>query len=245
MGPLLVALVVYLRGGYRAGFAVLLVPAVLTLVVLLVAWRQYPRPGDLEVPNGLPQRTGIARAFWIYLAGMGLVAMAYADYPLIAFHFQQNHTVSTAWIPILYAAAMATEAVSALVLGPAFDRFGLHTVVAATVLTAFFAPLVFFGNAATALIGVVLWGLGMAAQESIVKAAITGMVGAHRRASAFGVFDTGFGICWFLGSVVLGVLYDRSIAALVVFSVAAQLAALPVILAAKRNLASTAATSRG
>jgi MFS family permease len=237
VGPLLVAAAIYFHGGYRTGFAILLVPALLTLVVLLGAWRQYPAPGDLEVREGLPDRRGIPRAFWIYLAGMGLIAAAYADYPLIAYHLGKAHVVSAAWIPVLYAGAMATEAVAALALGRLFDRIGLLTVVGATVLTACFAPLVFMGGAALAVVGVVLWGLGMAAQESIVKAAITGMVGAGRRASAYGLFDTGFGVFWFLGSVVLGILYDRSITALVAFSVALQLAALPLLLLTRRSLA--------
>jgi MFS family permease len=101
------------------------------------------------------------------------------------------------------------------------------------VLTACFPPLVFLGGAALVAVGMVLWGLGMAAQESIVKATVTGMVGPERRASAFGLFDTGFGVFWFAGSLALGVLYDHSVTALVVFSVVLQLAAIPLLLRAK------------
>jgi hypothetical protein len=132
---------------------------------------------------------------------------------------------------------MATEAVAALVLGRLFDRIGLLTVAGATALTAYFAPLVFLGGAALVAVGVVLWGLGMAAQESIVKAAITGMVPRHRRASAYGLFDTGFGVFWFLGSAVLGILYDRWLIALVMFSVLLQVAAIPLLLRTRRNSA--------
>ncbi|WP_335937461.1 MFS transporter [Streptomyces sp. PTD5-9] len=237
LGPLVVALVLSLHGGYRVGFAVLLVPAVLTLVVLAVAWRRYPEPADLATPEDLPRESGVSRAFWLYLAGMGLVALAYADYPLIAYHFGRSQVVPVAWVPVLYAVAMAAEAVSALVLGRLFDRFGLLTVVAATVLTACFAPLVFLGGTALAVVGVMVWGVGMAAQESIVKSVITGMAGPGRRAFAFGLFDTGFGVCWFAGSVVLGVLYGHSVTALVVFSAAAQLASIPLLLATRRHLA--------
>jgi predicted MFS family arabinose efflux permease len=55
------------------------------------------------------------------------------------------------------------------------------------------------------------------------------------------VFDTGFGIFWFLGSALMGMLYDRSIPALVAFSMAAQLAALPLLIA----VASRARRTRG
>lgn len=237
IGPLVVAGVVYYRGGYRPGFAVLLMPALLALAVLLASQRLYPRPRDLEASKGPLVAAGIPPVFWLYLAGMALVAAAYADYPLIAYHFGQAGVVSTAWIPVLYAVAMGTEAVAALVLGRLFDRIGLLTVVGATLLTACFAPLVFLGNTALAVLGMVLWGLGMAAQESIVKAAITGMVGPDRRGSAYGLFDTGFGIAWFAGSVILGLLYERSIGALVIFSVVLQLAAVPLLLLTRRLLA--------
>lgn len=196
-------------------------------------WRRYPDPADLEVDESVPDRRGTPRAFWIYLAGMGLIAAAYTDYPFIAYHFGRAHVVATPWIPVLYAGAMASEAVAALVLGPSFDRWGLRTVVGATLLTACFPPLVFLGGAVPAVIGVVLWGLGAAVQESVVRAAVTGMVGPDRRASAFGLFDTGFGLCWFAGSLALGVLYDRSVTDLVAFSVVLQLAAVPVLLAVR------------
>jgi predicted MFS family arabinose efflux permease len=77
----------------------------------------------------------------------------------------------------------------------------------------------------------------MGVQESIVRAAVADLVPSGRRAGAYGVFDTGFGVFWFLGSALMGILYDRSIPALVVFSMAAQLAALPLLLvvAARRN----------
>lgn len=86
------------------------------------------------------------------------------------------------------------------------------------------------------VVGVIVWGLGMAAQESIVKAAITGMVDPRRRAWAYGVFDTGFGICWFAGSIALGALYDRSVIELAIFSAAVQLAALPFLAVAARTM---------
>jgi MFS family permease len=241
LGPLIVSGVIYLHGGYRTGFAVLAVPALLTLVVLGAARREYPRPAELEAGYAAPDRTGIPRVFWIYLAGMALIAAAYADFPLIAYHFQKARVLSSVWIPVLYAVAMATEAAAALVLGRLYDRVGLLTVVGSTVLTAFFAPLVFLGGAALAVVGMVLWGLGMAAQESIVKAAITGMVAPDRRASAYGLFDTGFGVCWFLGSIALGLLYERSVTAVAIFSVVLQLAALPFLIWTRRSLRNLAA----
>lgn len=232
IGPLIVAAVVALHGGFRGAFALLAVPAALTIVVLVVARIQYPRPADLEpddISADVQPGARLPRAFWIYAAGMALIAVGYADYPLIAYHFSEAHIVPIPLIPALYAIAMAAEALASLVLGSLFDRFGIGTVVVTTVLTAGFAPLVFLGGVGPAIGGMVLWGVGMAAQESIVKAAVTGMVARRRRATAFGLFDTVFGVAWFLGSAALGALYGVSIPALVLFSVAVQVLAIPLL----------------
>lgn len=244
VGPLIVAAVVAAHGGFRSAFALLAVPAVLTIVVLLVARFQYARPAELESAEAEdapdPARR-LPRVFWIYAAGMALIAVGYADYPLIAFHLSGAHVVAPVLIPILYAVAMAAEALASLVLGSLFDRFGMGTVIVTTVLTAAFAPLVFLGGSVPAIVGMVLWGVGMAAQESVVKAAVTGMVPRQRRATAFGLFDTVFGVAWFAGSAVLGALYGLSIPALVAFSVVAQLAAVPLLVLTRSRLRTGAA----
>jgi hypothetical protein len=60
--------------------------------------------------------------------------------------------------------------------------------------------------------------------ESIIPAAVAPMVALERRASAFGLFTTGYGVCWFLGSAVIGILYDLSVPAAIAFCVVAELA---------------------
>jgi predicted MFS family arabinose efflux permease len=236
VGPLVVALVLYLRGGYREGFAVLLVSALLCLGTLTMARLWFPRPQELDSRAAVPLQTkGFSRAYWMYVAAGALIAAGYADFSLIAFHFQKVGSVSIIAIPLLYSVAMATGALAALVFGRLYDRLGVSTLLLAFFLAAFFAPLVFLGGFSFALVGMVLWGIGIGAQDSLLKAALTGVTPAEKRSTAFGVFDTGFGVAWFLGSAAMGLLYEISLPALIVFSVAAQLAALPVFhLAGKR-----------
>src|SRR5438477_7955871 len=52
IGPLLVALILYLKGGYRTGFGVLLIPALLCLATLVLARLLHPRPHELEKGAG-------------------------------------------------------------------------------------------------------------------------------------------------------------------------------------------------
>jgi predicted MFS family arabinose efflux permease len=86
-----------------------------------------------------------------------------------------------------------------------------------------------------ALTGVVLWGIGVGVQDSSLQAVLAGVVQPEERSTAFGVFDTGFGIGWFMGSTVMGLLYDHSILAVVLFSTIVQLAALPILFFARRG----------
>ena len=234
-GPLIVAAAIALRGDYRLGFAVLFGPAMAALAVLVAARLAFPRPAELEVKRPVPSAERLPRAFWLYLAATGLLAAGYADFPLIAFHLSGKALIADGWIPILYAGAMAVDAIAALAAGCWFDRLGVRTLAAAALASAFAAPLAFTGGRGAALAGLALWGIGMGAQESVMRAAVAEMTPPTKRGTAYGVFHAGYGICWFAGSALMGALYDVSIAALAAFSVAAQLAAAALLLWLARN----------
>ncbi|NCO40139.1 MAG: MFS transporter [Armatimonadetes bacterium CG_4_10_14_3_um_filter_66_18] len=236
IGPLIVTAVIASRRGYPVAFALLAIPAVLALSTLLAARWLYPRPQDLETATPELKTAGFPRAYWTYLAAVALVAAGYADFPLIAYHFGKASTVPTTWIPLLYAVAMGVDGLAALLFGRWFDRAGIPILAAVALLSALFAPLVFSGGFALALLGMALWGLGMGAQESVLRAAIAGMVAPERRGSAYGIFNTGYGLFWFLGSAVMGMLYDVSLPALIAFSVVVQLAAAPLFLVVAKQL---------
>jgi len=143
LGPLIVTAVLYFKGSYQTGFAVLLVPALLALSVLIAARLLYPRPKDLEAILPELETKGYPRRFWLYIIAASLIGAGYVDFPLIAYHFEKASVVSDNWIPVLYAVAMGVDALAALVLGSLFDRKGVPVLIFATVIAAFFAPSVF------------------------------------------------------------------------------------------------------
>ncbi len=237
VGPLLAAWMLHRHGGnYHPAFAVLLIPALLCLGTLGVARVTYPRPQELERRPATPLRMKsiFSLTYWMYLVGGALIAAGFADFSLVAFHISKAQIVATSTIPLLYALAMGTAAIAALAIGRSLDRFGLPVLLVGFGLSAAFAPFAFGRSLPVVLAGVVLWGIGMGAQDSSLKAVLSGVVPADRRSTAFGVFDTGFGIAWFAGSAAMGLLYDRSILALVVLSVVLQIAALPFLFLAAR-----------
>lgn len=244
-GPLLVAAILYAQGGYRWAFGTLLVPALLALAFLVAARLLYPQPRDFEPAETVRSEGGFPRIFWIYLASVAFLAAGYADFPLIAYHLKKVSVAADGSIPLLYALAMAVDAVAALVLGRLFDARGLPILIVVPLLSCLFAPLVFSHNLALVVIGTALWGVGMGAQESIVRAAIAAMIPADRRGTAYGVFNSVYGIAWFAGSALMGILYDISIPALIAFSVISQLAAVPILSTLPRANGLTSARGRG
>lgn len=229
IGPLLIAAALFLGASYEIGFAILLAPAIATMGIISAARVLYPHPGDLEIDSPALKTEGFPREFWLYQAAVVLIAAGYADFPLIAYHFKKISAVPDSWIPIFYAVAMGVDAVAALIFGRLFDRKGLPILIASSLLSAMFAPLVFLGNFYVALAGMALWGVGMGAQESIMRAAIAEMVPIDKRGTGYGLFNANYGLFWFLGSALMGLLYDISVPWLIVFSTVTQLASVPLL----------------
>lgn len=229
LGPLCVAAVLYFKGNYQQGFAVLLFPALLALIVLALTRWLYPHPQNLAIKQYNLESEGIAFPFWLYLAGAALIAAGYADFPLIAYHFEKTSALPAIWIPIAYSLTMGVNAIAAPLLGHLYDRKGFFILLIVTLITCLFAPFVFLGNIHLIVLGIILWGIGMGAHESLMRAIVANMVPINKRGSAYGIFNTGYGVFWFLGSALMGILYDISIPLLVIFSVFIQLTAIPLL----------------
>ena len=67
-------------------------------------------------------------------------------------------------------------------------------------------------------------------KRTALKAAVTTLVPKISRASGYGIFECAFGVFWFLGSWLLGVMYDYNLTLMIVVSIAAQLLAIPCYL---------------
>jgi predicted MFS family arabinose efflux permease len=136
---------------------------------------------------------------------------------------------------VLLAFSTGSGVIANLVLGRLYDRFGDPVLLTAVVLSAGFAPLVFQGSFAAILIAMLLWGVGYATQDTLLKAVVAGLLPEGRRSFAFGLFYTGYGFGWLLGSIAVGLLYEGSRTGLIVFVALAQLASLAVFFAARRS----------
>lgn len=253
LGPVLLYLVMLFKTDgttleiYAFCFAVLAIPGAVTLLLLVLTRRKFPNPEHFEPEPKEYLPFKMKKEFVLYIAGISLFAFGFVDYSIIIMHVSRTQSalaaglsetgalVSTGSLPLLYAGAMLVDAVAALVFGFVYDKKGVAALVVSTLVSAPFAVLVFLGDSAVSLLcGIALWGVGMGAQESILKAAVTSMVPKTARATGYGIFECSFGVFWFLGSWLMGLLYDANITVMVAVSVAAQLAAIPCYLLSAR-----------
>jgi predicted MFS family arabinose efflux permease len=169
------------------------------------------------------------------MAAAACFAMGLMSYELMAFHLATAKIVGDHWIPVLLAFATGCGVVASLVLGKSYDRAPLPTLLVAAFLSSLFSPLAFFGGDVGVLAAMVLWGIGYATQDTLLKAVVASVLPEGKRNLAFGLFYAGYGIGWLVGSVATGLLYEQSRFALVLFAVASQLASLPLFAIAERR----------
>lgn len=215
-GPLLVAAAIALGLGYRGAFGLLAIPALAALGALRLIERILPPLEHVPVQrsdmSGAP--TPLPRSFYRFLVAAFLAAAGMVDFPLLAYHVHAAG-FDQALVPLLYALAMGVDALAALVLGRLFDRLGLRTLAAASVVSSIAAVLVVTSGTPSAgivslvalAIGIAAWGVGMGAHESILRASVAVMVPANLRGRAFGSLSAWYGGAWFMGSSILGLLY--------------------------------------
>ncbi len=197
-GPITVAAVYAARQDYTSAFAWLAVPAAAVLLLVVTARLTFPKAGVIArvaEPGGARDYPDV---FWWYAAASALVAFGFADYSLIAFHFAKDAVMPAVAVPVVYAFGMLAGGAGSLLFGRLYDHIGLKVLAPVTVAGAFFAPLVFLGGYSWAVFGVLLWGLAEGVHESVMPAAVAAMIPAHRRAGAYGLFTTVFGVAWLL-----------------------------------------------
>ena len=244
LGPVMLFAVSLIKGTgnlfstYRVCFAFLGIPAMITITLVVFSKIKYPNPEMFEKAQEERKEFHFQKSFALYMAAICCYAFGFADFTMITLHAAKTAAFPAASLSLLYALAMAVDAFAALFFGWLFDKIGLKAMVLATLCSTFFSCFIFLtGSPVCMIVGIVLWGIGMGAEDSIMKAAVSQIIPKSMRSSGFGMFETGFGIAWFLGSWLLGALYDFNPVYLVIVSMLAQILAVVFYLACIRRRA--------
>ncbi len=217
---------------YKLGYAFLLIPAVAAMIVLFISMAHYPKPNEMEEKKETvkPERenSGILdKRFWVYSVFVTLTMMGFAHFMIISYHFSKNSVVSDAMIPIIFAVAMVTEGVSAFMIGRIYDKIGFKSLLLIPILAILVTPLVFSFGYALAVIGMILWGIVLGIQDTVLRASVADLIPVSSRGKAYGLFNIFYGAAWLAGSTIMGALYDVSISYVVIFSIVLEALSIP------------------
>ena len=233
LGPVILFVIGLIKGTdnlmstYRYCFLLLGIPAVITIFLVLFSKHRYPHPEMFDKEKEADGKFEFKKSFLFYMLAISLFAFGFVDFTLITLHSANVGVFPKETLSLLYALAMAVDAFAALFFGWLFDKIGLKALMVSTLISSCFAGFVFLTDSPVfIIIGIIIWGIGMGAQESIMKAAVSKIIPRSMRSTGFGIFETGFGIFWFLGSWCLGALYDVNIPLMAAVSVAVQFAAI-------------------
>ena len=235
IGPLLMAFAMYRHASFRVSYSLLLISASLAFLSLIVARIIFPVPANLDQGERTAKAGRFTPAFWLYMVAAACFGAGLMSFEFIAFHLASHRTASAHWIPVFLGISTGFGVVANLVLGRLYDRSAIGTVIGAVFVSALFSPFVFLGGFGVALFGMLLWGIGYAVQDTLFKAVVADRLPEGRRNFAFGIFYTGYGVGWLVGSIATGLLYDVSVVAVIAFSMAVQLGSIPLFLFARQR----------
>lgn len=242
LGPLLLFFIMQWKESagtyaqYQWAFVSLAIPAILTLIVLTISKALFPKAEEFELTDSEvdapTQKLELKKIkpILLYIIAIGLLAVGMADFPLMAFHIETNKVIDIKYITLLYMMVMGVDGLAAFIFGNLYDKKGAITLWIAAIIGLSFAPLVFFTtNITSIVIGLILWGVLLGAMESIALAYIADNVEVNYRGRILGIYYTFYGITWFIGSWLMGILYNINPKYVAIFSVVILLSAIIVL----------------
>ncbi len=213
LGPVLaIVLMLLWAGDVRAVFWVAVIPAVLSVAVL-VAGVQEPEPqrtGRREWPIRRDKLRELGGAYW-WVVGIGAVfTLARFSEAFLVLRAQQGG-LPMAWAPLVLIAMNAVYAAGAYPLGRLADRMNHRTLLAIGlgVLVAADALLAIAGQGPLLWAGILLWGLHMAMTQGLLAAMVADAAPPALRGTAFGMFNLASGVALLVASALAGLLWDR------------------------------------
>jgi MFS family permease len=213
LGPLLAIGLMWLTAShFETVFWIAVVPAFLSVAVLLFLVREPPRPQQARRVRAPLSRAELARLgavyWWVVAVGVIATLARFSEAFLIL--RAQSLGLAPMWIPIVLVVMSLAFSLSAYPAGVLSDRAGRAVVLAVGFVLLLLADLVLVvASGMTALvIGVALWGLHMGFTQGLFGALIADSAPAELRGTAFGMFNLLTGLALLLASVIAGALWD-------------------------------------
>src|SRR3989338_881452 len=230
---------------YQKGYSFLWIPFLFLMGSLILAYKRLPNPAANEnATQKIAEPEQLSKAFWQYTIFTFFATLGFANFVLISYHFKATGILSDSQIPFFYAIAMGLDAVVALAVGKFYDVLkekrkkktaGLKILIIVPVATLFITIFAFSKSYVFAFLAACLWGVVMGIHETIMRSAIADITPLKKRGTGYGIFNTSYGIAMFLGSSLMGLLYDYSIASLITASIVIEVLAFGIFLTMRKS----------
>jgi MFS family permease len=239
-GPLIVAfLMFYTSNNYSLTFSSLLLPFFILFAVLFYTHRRIGSKTAGESKVGMKGRVVLEKPFYIYtfavvLNTVGLIPAALILYKASAlFQLEQKQWM----VPLIYLLIQGVDAIAALLAGYAFDKFGIKILTLSFFLSLF--PSLFaagFQGLHALIIASIFFGIVLGMQESIYRAAVSQLAPLASRGTAYGIFNTAYGVSFLISGAIYGLMidYSASLIAVLLFVISMQAAAIAALLYTNR-----------
>jgi MFS family permease len=214
-GPLLaVALMTWFSDNIRFVLWVAVIPALASVLVLLVAVKEPSRHGSnaerVQPRLSFAEAKRLGRAFWtvVFLGGVLTLARFSEAFLLLR---AQDTGLSAAEVPITLVIMNVVYAVSSYPAGRAADHLNRRVLLSLGVAMLIIADLLLAMSAGIPLVlaGVAIWGLHMGLTQGTLAALVADTAPGSLRGTAFGVFNLVTGSLMLLASVIAGLLWNN------------------------------------
>lgn len=241
-GPLIFTAIFYFTGKngitqYQTGYQGLFVAVIILMLFLTYACRRVKRDELIPAMSKKEFQTErLKPIFWLYTAFTFFCTLGFVNFSTAGYHLKDKGLMSDGNITLLYSVAMIVDAVTALLVGKAYDRLkaktgmktgGLLVLVAIPFITMPLPFLILSSSIPLIVAGMAVFGIIMGTHETIMRSAIADITPFNKRGTSYGVFNTAYGLALFGGSTLMGWLYGRNqIGIIMAFAVVAELAAI-------------------
>ena len=212
-GPALAIGLMWLTANnFQTVFWVAVIPAFMSLGLLLFAVQEPARPAGLrkvKFPLSLPELRRLGSAYWLVVAVATVFTLARFSEAFLILRAQAAG-LPVVLVPLVLVVMNVVYALAAYpsgVLSDRFNRLTMMTIGFATLIAADIT-LAFCGNLTGIALGVVLWGLHMGITQGLMATLIADTAPAELRGTAYGVFNLLGGLALLAASVVAGALWD-------------------------------------
>ncbi|MDT3378428.1 MFS transporter [Labrys neptuniae] len=237
-GPLLAIGLMWLTANhFQAVFWIAVVPAFLSVGLLLVAVKEPERPQDLRrvrMPLRRDEVRRLGTAYWWVVAVAAIFTLARFSEAFLVLR-AQSAGLPLALVPIVLVIMAFAYSLSAYPAGILSDRMDRVAILAIGLVLLVVADLVlaFASGVMGVCLGVALWGLHMGFTQGLLATLIAEAAPAELRGTAFGLFNLVTGLALLVASVIAGALWDlagpqATFLAGAVFSLVTLIVLLPV-----------------